>query len=394
MLRSPVKKGVGKGGGQTSEPRVSAQAAPYAQRIARLIESAQSEFRVDHLLVTNPLDVGYLTGFLGGESYLVVGPGVNGKGAAIISDGRYLEELEPQKPLAEIIMRTGSMEKAIADVLTRPGVGACGFQAEHLTLSAREQLERAVAADGSYSLVPTNKLVGNMRVIKDAFEIELIQTAVTITEQALLATLPTIKVGQSELDVAARLEYEMKRRGSSQPGFQSIVAAKANGSLPHYRPGWEKVTKNQPLLIDWGGTFMAYQGDMTRTFAVGKWVPKIREIYEIVREAQQRSADALAPGKSTHEVDRIARDYIIRHGYGEYFDHGLGHGLGISKEPPFLNPKYDPIELRVGHVCTVEPGIYLPGIGGVRIEDQYVITENGARNFCTLPKTAEWSVLG
>jgi Xaa-Pro aminopeptidase len=119
----------------------------------------------------------------------------------------------------------------------------------------------------------------------------------------------------------------------------------------------------------------------------------MKEIYEIVLAAQQMAADALAPGKTTHEIDAIARNHIIDAGYGEQFGHGLGHGLGLSKEPPFLNPLYPPIPLEVGHVCTVEPGIYLPGIGGVRIEDQYVITEKGARNFCSLPKDLEWSTL-
>jgi Xaa-Pro aminopeptidase len=185
----------------------------------------------------------------------------------------------------------------------------------------------------------------------------------------------------------------MKRRGSSHCWFDSIVGAKGNGSLPHYRPGFETTAKGQPLLIDWGSTYQGYCGDMTRTFSLGTWSPKMREIYGIVKDAQELSAAALAPGRSTHEIDKVARDHIEKAGYGKEFNHGLGHGLGLSKEPPYLNPLWPEMELKPGHVVTVEPGIYLPGIGGVRIEDLYVITETGARNFCSLPKTLEWSTL-
>jgi Xaa-Pro aminopeptidase len=343
-----------------------------------------------HILVTNPLDVGYLTGFLGGESYLLVSP----NSATVISDFRYLEELEPVRPLASIFMRKTGMHQAVAEVFTSTRVDRCGYQAEHLTVADRDGIAAALGKGPQNRLVATKDLVGKMRVIKDDSEIALIQKAVKIQEQALEATLPQIKVGLTELEVAAILEMEMKSRGSSKPGFESIIAAKANGSLPHYRPSESvKVTKGQPLLVDWGSTYRGYQGDMTRTFTMGTWPKKIKEVYEIVIEAQQTAAAALAPGKSTHEVDKIARDIIEDAGYGEQFDHGLGHGLGLSKEPPFLNPKYPDMKLEVGHVCTVEPGIYLPGVGGVRIEDQYVITEKGARNFCSLPKDLDWSTL-
>jgi Xaa-Pro aminopeptidase len=185
----------------------------------------------------------------------------------------------------------------------------------------------------------------------------------------------------------------MKARGSSKPGFESIVAARANGSLPHYRPGPVKLAANRPLLIDWGATYRGYQGDMTRTFALGRWPKKVREIYTIVLEAQEMAAAALAPGKSAHEIDAIARAHITEAGYGEQFGHGLGHGLGLSKEPPMLNPLYPDRALEAGMVTTVEPGIYLPGIGGVRIEDQYVIRDRGPENLCSLPKDLDWATL-
>lgn len=364
-------------------------AGPYGDRLTRLRALAQKQ-TVGHMLITNPLDVGYLTGFLGGESYLLVSPAA----AMIISDSRYEEELEPQKALATIFIRKTGMAAAVAEAFAAQKVDRCGYQAEHITIAHQQEIVKALGKGPQNRMVLTNGLVGSMRVIKDEFEVALIQKAVKIQEEALKATLKQIKVGMTEMEVAAILESEMKSRGSSKPGFESIIAAKANGSLPHYRPSEQvKVTKGQPLLVDWGSTYKGYQGDMTRTFTMGSWPKKVKEIYEIVREAQQRAADALAPGKSTHEVDAVARDFIRQAGYGDEFGHGLGHGLGMSKEPPYLNPLYPPEPLQVGHVCTVEPGIYLPGVGGVRIEDQYVITETGAKNFCTLPKDAEWSTL-
>ncbi len=373
-----------------SPPKAPAGAPPCPQRLARLASAMHAQ-GLDHFLVTNPVDVGYLTGFLGGDSWLLVGPAGGSKAGVLVSDARYDEELNPTRPLVNVVIREKGMTRAMADLLQASGVSRCGIQGDQLTLADHGALAEALGGGSRVSLVSTLNLVGQMRVVKDAYEIEVIQTATRIQEQALLALLPTIRVGQTELEIAAVLEAEMKKRGSSHCWFQSIVGAQANGSLPHYRPGFTKVAAGKPLLIDWGSTYLGYGGDMTRTFTMHKWSPKMREIYEIVREAQQRAADALAPGRRAHEIDAIARDYIKKHGY--VLGHGLGHGLGLSKEPPYLNPLFPDMELEPGHVVTVEPGIYLPGVGGVRLEDLYVVKERGARNFCTLPKDAEWSVL-
>lgn len=374
------------------EPAATQARANYTSRINRLLAAA-SEQNLDHLLITNPMDVAYLTGFLGGDSYLFLGPCAGFKQATIITDGRYEEELSSQRDLADILVRTKSIEATAADLVLNRYIQRCGVQADHLTLATHEALAKVMGPDRAKKLMPMPPLVSQMRQVKDEFEIEAMQAATTLQERALLAVLPTIKAGQTELEIAALLEMEMKKRGSSRCWFDSIVGAKGNGALPHYRPGFETTAKGQPLLIDWGATFMGYCGDMTRTFSLGTWSPKMKEIYEIVQDAQERSAAALAPGRRTHEIDKVARDHIEEAGYGKEFNHGLGHGLGLSKEPPYLNPLWPDMELKVGHVVTVEPGIYLPGVGGVRIEDLYVITETGARNFCSLPKTLEWSTL-
>jgi Xaa-Pro aminopeptidase len=366
----------------------AASGSPHPARIARLRECTRS-LDLGHILITNPLDVGYLTGFLGGDSYLLVAPGK----ATIVSDFRYQEELGPLKAFCEVYIRKGGMTQAVAEVVA--GIDRLGIQADYLTIAERDAIARSINDDAGSRLVSTVGVVAKMRAIKDDHEVELIRKAIKIQEAALKAVLPMIRAGQTEIEVAAQLEAEMKTRGSSQPGFQSIIAAKTNGSLPHYRPSPKvKIARNQPLLIDWGAIWLGYHGDMTRTFALGKWPAKVREIYEIVLDAQMMAADALAPGKSTRDIDAIARDHITRYGYGEAFGHGLGHGLGLNgHEDPRLTHMLPASELKVGQVVTVEPGIYLPGVGGVRIEDDYLITPDGAKNLCSLPKTLSWATL-
>lgn len=381
-----------KPGGRSASVRLAAPPKvdpPYRARLSRLRKLVRKG-GASHLLVTNPLDVAYLTGFHGGDSYLLVGE----NRPIIISDFRYEEELDVVKGLANVRIRRGAMSAAVAGLMGELRVKTCAIQAEAMTLAERDVLAKSLGRGGAKRLLPTTGLVASMRAIKDETEISLIKHAVRIQEAALLAVLPTIRAGQSELEVAARLEAEMKSRGSSQPGFPTIVAARTNGSLPHYRPHGVTLAKGQPLLIDWGAIYQGYHSDMTRTFSLGRWSPQMREIYLIVLEAQEMAAAALGPGKSTREIDAIARGHIAKAGYADRFGHGLGHGIGFNgHEDPRLSHMTGEATLEVGHVVTVEPGIYLPGIGGVRIEDDYVVTERGATRLCTLPKDLDWATL-
>lgn len=374
-------------------------APPYASRLTRLGRTI-AELNLGFLLVTNPKDVGYLTGFLGGDSYLLVpAPGARSR-PVMISDFRYKEVLEEVHAIADVFIRSKSMMDAVGEVLgsTVPANGGeaakVGIQAEHLTIAEKVAMGRKLGKGGAKRLTDTVNLVPKLRIIKDESEIALIKKASKIQEAALLAVIPSIKVGRTESDIAADIEAEMKRRGSSEPGFQSIVAAGSTSSLPHYRPQTRKVAANKPLLIDWGAVFKGYHSDMTRTFSMGKWPAKIEEIFKIVLEAQLMSAAALAPGKMTSEIDGIARKHIAKAGYAEFFGHGLGHGLGLNgHEEPRLTNMLAGVKLEVGMVVTIEPGIYLPGEGGVRIEDDYAITEKGAVNLCSMKKTLEWGTL-
>lgn len=363
----------------------------YGSRLRRLVAAAR-EAGLSHLLISNPVDVGYLTGFLGGDSYLLLSAG--GGKPIILSDFRYKEELEHIGSICQIVMRTRGMGEAVAETLAGFGddVERVGVQAEHMTVAERDGLAKRV---GPKKVASTTGLISRMRAVKDLHEITLIRKAIKIQEAALVAVLPTIKPGQTEMEIAARLESEMKSRGSSKPGFETIIAARANGSLPHYRPQSVKTAANTALLIDWGAVYKGYHGDMTRTFAIGKWPKQIREIYEIVLEAHELAAAALAPGKSSADIDKIAREHIAEAGFGEYFGHGLGHGLGMNgHEDPRLSHMLAGTKLQPGNVVTIEPGIYLPGVGGVRIEDDYLLTDKGAENLCSLPRSLEWSTLG
>ncbi len=365
----------------------------HASRVARLRESIARAGGAA-MLVTNPKDVGYLTGFLNGDSYMLV-PASARVRPIVISDFRFEEELEPVKALADVVIRTGPILDAVARVVREAGIraGNLAVQGEHLTLVLKAALvEKLGGGGGGAGVMETAGLVSGLRAIKDDAEIELITKAVRIQEKALEEILGTIAPGMSELEVAGRLEAAMKARGSSEVGFQSIIAAGAHGSLPHYRPGPTKLAANKTVLIDWGAVYRGYHSDMTRVVSLGKWPAKIREIYRIVLEAQEASAAALAPGKLTNEIDAVARGIIERAGYGPQFGHGLGHGLGLDgHEEPRLTHMLAPTTLKVGMVVTVEPGIYLPGIGGVRIEDDYVVTPTGAKRLNTLPKSLEWA---
>jgi Xaa-Pro aminopeptidase len=361
--------------------------AVFKDRITRL-RAALKPLRLSFALITNPADVAYLTGFLGGDSYLLVGP----SSCTIISDFRYQEELAAVEPLAEVHIRAGSLAAAVGDVFRLRRASKAAVQAEYLSLAEHKSLAKAVG--GSARLVPSAGLLQPLRALKHPAEVALIRAAADIQQAALLATLPTIRPGQSELDVAARLEFEMKSRGSTSPAFETIVAARTNGSLPHYRPQAVRLASYQPLLIDWGATVRGYRSDMTRTFALGRWPARLKEVYAVVLDAHLAAAAALRHGATTRDVDAVARTIITRAGYGDSFGHGLGHGIGLNvHEDPRLSHMTPPKPLEQGMVVTIEPGIYLPGLGGVRLENDYLVTARGSQCLCSLPLDIDWATL-
>lgn len=345
------------------------------------LKAALAERELDALLITNAKDIHYLTGFHGEDSWAFL----TNRGVTIISDFRFQEELDAVTD-ARLSIRAGAIHEKAIELLH--GLKTIGVQAEHLAVATKAKLAKGL---GARTMRDTIGLLDDLRIIKDETEIAHIQKAVRIQEKALLATLDQIGPGDSEAEIAAELEHQMKRLGAQRPSFEIIVAARANGSRPHYRPGRIKAARNQPLLIDWGCVVEGYCSDMTRTFTFGRWPKPLADVYRVVLAAQEAAVGAIAPGKRCREVDAVARRIITEAGYGDHFGHGLGHGIGLDiHEAPRLSKQSDQT-LAPGMVVTVEPGVYLPGVGGVRIEDDVVVTDRSCRNLCSLPKAIDWA---
>ncbi len=342
--------------------------------------------RVSAFLVTNRFDHYYLTGFTGEDSAVLITRSC----VHVISDGRFDTSIKQETPWAKVSLRKGQLVDEIASVVAQYKARSIAIQPEYMTVSTRGDLNKKLQ---NVKLIDAPPIVGDMRVLKDAGEVKIIQQAVDIAEEAFKATLKTIKVGQTEQEIAGRLEYEMKRRGSTTPSFESIVAIDANAALPHAVPGQRKVNPGCTILIDWGATYRFYRSDLTRTLFVGSIPPKMREVYETVLAAQKKAIQAVKPGARMCDVDAVARQHIEKAGFGEEFNHGLGHGLGLDvHEAPSLSYRSDE-KLRSGMVVTVEPGVYIPGLGGVRIEDDVLVTPKGCRVLSSLKKDLKTAVL-
>jgi Xaa-Pro aminopeptidase len=355
-----------------------------ADRVRRLRQGLERA-GCDALLVQQPRDIRYLTGFIGDDSLLLVG----GDGPpAVITDPRHETMLDPwrRSGALEVVMGTRhKLEKTARAVCERRRVRRLGIQAEYVTVAGRRRLEGAL---GGVALVETEGAVGALRMIKDAVEIAAIEKAIAIHEAACRAAMGSLAAGATELALCAAIEYEMKMRGAFGPSFSTCIAAGVHSAIIHYQTSASVRIGKGTLLVDWGAVVDGYCSDMTRTFSIGAPAPRMRELYGIVLEAQLAAIDAIRPGRTCAEIDSVARDIIAAAGYGEQFAHGLGHGLGLDiHEPPFFNQDSTPgVRLAPGMVMTVEPGIYLPGTGGVRIEDDILVTEGGCRVLTGFPR--------
>ena len=354
----------------------------------RALQKRLRETDADALLVTNARDIRYLTGFVGDDSWALLP--TRGSSVHILSDFRFEEQIQREAPHAKLVLRKGPMSDALKGLVDRRNVQRIALQAEHVTLAQRKGLAKKL---GARRIAELDDGLLQQRAIKSDDEIKAIRKALRIQEQAFVQTLAFIEPGRTENEITAFLEYRMRALGADGVSFPTIVAADANASLPHAIPGRKKVKQGGSVLIDWGARWGGYCSDLTRVVALGRMKPKIREIYQIVFDAQQAAIDAIAPGQPMKAVDEIARQYIADHGYGERFGHSLGHGIGLDiHEQPTLSPRSQGV-LEPGHVVTVEPGIYVPGVGGVRIEDDVLVTERGRRILSRLPKTLESAII-
>jgi Xaa-Pro aminopeptidase len=338
------------------------------------------------MLLSNASDIRYLTGFTGEDSWALV----TRRGVTAISDRRFEEELATGTPHLRAVMRKESLAEELGRELRAARVKKLIVQAEHVTLTQRASIGRYCRG---VKLVPVSGWLLEQRAVKDDSEVAHIEEAIAIQQAAFTQLKGQLKVGMAERQVCAQLEFNMRRLGADGPAFRTIVGVGANSSIPHYHPGDFKVKRNEPLLIDFGAVVHGYHSDMTRVIVLGKLSRKMVEVYEVVREAQAAGIAAIAPGKKLADVDAAARKVIKAAGYGKQFGHGLGHGIGLQiHEEPRLSWAAEGV-LEMGHVVTVEPGIYLPGVGGVRLEDDVLVTERGGRNLCTLPTDLESAMI-
>jgi Xaa-Pro aminopeptidase len=335
------------------------------------------ELKIDALILSSPPNVRYLTGF-SGEGWAVIDAR-----ASIITDGRYTLRAEREAPRIERICRNGSMRDAVANRVKEGGAKRVGFEADHLTVTARDDLKKGLRG---IALVPLKGVLRVPRMIKDANEIDHLREAIAVTDKAFAKVVKGLRPGMTEVEIALEIERRLRLAGAAGPGFPSIVAGGPNSADPHAEPTDRKLRLSDNVKLDFGGIVQGYHADLTRTVFLRKPTQKQREIYNIVREAQLRAIDACRPGAACKEVDAAARDLIKDAGYGDNFSHGLGHGVGLEiHEGPGLGHTSEDT-LQPGMLVTVEPGIYLNGWGGVRLEDIVLITGRGHEVVTQAPK--------
>jgi Xaa-Pro aminopeptidase len=339
------------------------------------LEQQLAERELDRMLVLNLINIRYLTGFTGTNGACVCGRGVR----LFFTDFRYTERAEAEVEGWEILTIANDWLGGIAEHLQ----GRVGFEDDHMAVRLLEKLKEKVA-DG-ISMVAAGGRVEELRRVKDEGELALIEEAAKLADEALRWSTRQGLAGRTEREVARAFEARIRELGGD-PSFPAIVAAGPNGALPHAEPGEREIGRGELVVFDMGAAIDGYCSDGTRTFATGDPGEEAIEVYEVVRRAQQVSLDAIRAGIVGETVDKAAREVIDAAGHGDRFGHGLGHGVGLElHEGPRLSLRSDDV-LAPGEVVTVEPGIYIPGRLGVRIEDLVVVTEDGLRNLSSLPK--------
>ncbi len=323
-------------------------------------------------LITDLKNIKYLTGFSGSNGYLIVGKKHN----YFISDSRYeLYSKSILKKNIRFVLQGDSVSETIGRCLTEEGSKNLFVESHSMTLQQFLSMKKGLRG---IKLQPVSEdYVNSIRMIKNDAEIEILKRAAAITDDCVSHLLKYVRAGITEWDVATEIEYFYRKNGCSGCSFDSIVASGPGAAMPHYMPGNKKINKGECLLIDMGCTLEGYNSDLTRTIFIDSIDDKFNRIYETVKEAQKETLDAVKAGITTRKLDSIARGYISSHGYGEYFNHGLGHGLGLDvHELPALKRDGD-LKLMKNMVITIEPGIYIPELGGVRIEDMVLVTQKG-----------------
>jgi Xaa-Pro aminopeptidase len=350
------------------------------------IRHAMKERSLDALVVTSLPNITYLTNFRGSSAIAVL----THDRLLFITDFRYTTVLADTQaapwacPELEVVTAGGSYDATLAGVLTEVGGGHAGFEAAHLTVSRHQWLTAHLASrDADLELVATEGLVEGARVIKDSYEVTVLREAARRLSEVASATFADVQAGRTERDVAAAIDRRLRKAGFEKPAFDTIVAAGPNAALPHARPSERKLAEGDLVVLDFGGVYDSYCVDLTRTVAVGRASERAREVYAAVLGAHDAAVDAVAPGQSRFAIDAAARERLAAQGMAAAFGHGTGHGLGIEvHEDPRIVGRRPDVDTRhefvaAGMVFTIEPGAYFPGWGGVRIEDDVLVTDTG-----------------
>ena len=335
-------------------------------------------FNVDAVIFLGRPNIRYLAGFTGSDGALVVGRDQ----AWFLTDSRYTTQSSREVAATEIIEYRIKVD-GIASLLKRESIGRAGFEAEQTTVAFLKTLCEA-APDAE--LIPIGAELDDLRIRKDPDELKLLAGSAGIASQSLLGVLDSIKPGAVEREIALTLEFAMRKAGADDKSFDFIVASGPRGAMPHGKASDKVIEEGELVTIDFGAVYHGYHSDETVTVAVGSADTRQREIYNIVKIAHDMAMEAVRPGVSLKSLDDIARGYIADKGYGDYFGHGLGHGVGLEvHEKPVVSFRSDK-NAEEGMVFTIEPGIYIPGWGGVRIEDTVVVTGDGCRLLTAVPK--------
>ena len=351
------------------------------------LDSIRAQFEqagVDALIVSSDENRRYLSGFSGTAGSLIITP----KEAVLATDFRYVEQAGQQAPEFRVL-RTMSSQDWLTDLLKELSVHSLGFESQHMTVATHERLSKALResnGESTISLVATFGLVEDLRSVKDAAEMAMLTRAIEISDQAFEEIAKTIQHGQTEKEIAWKLEKTMRELGADSISFDTIVAAGPNAALPHHRPDDSIIREGEPLIIDMGSRYQGYCSDLSRTLCLGQPDDTFRKVYDTVLGAQLTAIATVERGMTGGDADGLARTVIQEAGYGENFGHSLGHGVGLEvHEQPGVGPNSEGV-LENGMPFTIEPGIYLSGWGGVRIEDVVVLENGRARVISKAPK--------
>ncbi len=367
--------------GRTKNARPAGRSAgaippPYGLRIGEL-RAECGRRRLDGYLILNRMDQFWLTGFTGEDGLVLV----TERAVVLLTDGRFAEAAEIQAPYAKKVLRKKRTPRANAEIIRKMKVQRVGFDPGQMSVGDFNELKKWAKPT---RLVAAGGLIGQMRTRKDDGEVKALDRAIDIAQDAFGRLREWLSPGVTERQVAARLEYEMKMLGAQGASFPTIVAFGPNSSLPHYEPGDRSLGEADPILIDWGAQVGWYCSDLTRMIWPARPPDAMIRINDVVRSAHNRAIEAARAGMTAHALDKVARDVIRQAGYGKEFAHSLGHGLGLDvHESPRIGVGADTV-LTPGMVVTIEPGVYVAGVGGVRIEDDILITEDGCRVLTSL----------